>query len=159
MDKTTLGGHLLAANSLFERLCTKPEPTVKGKGKKKIKARTKAVTYPPTLVSLTTGTSIFGALEYDVYHHSNVPEAILLREPLQQYIGRLQELLKEFSENPILLSLEKIVYRLLDQPADSPLFQILVGVELLLRKSQLWEDNAAKHVSIKGTNAPFILVF
>eukprot|EP00026_Physarum_polycephalum_P000014 Phypoly_transcript_00014.p1 GENE.Phypoly_transcript_00014~~Phypoly_transcript_00014.p1 ORF type:complete len:3744 (+),score=763.97 Phypoly_transcript_00014:755-11233(+) len=149
LDQTALGGHILAANTLYERLMTKPVATAKA-GKKKIKSKTQAA--PPVLISLTSGTSIFRGMEYDVYHDSNVSEVSLLREPLQQFKNRLRTIQIEHMEvsgNENLLILERIIDRLLDQPATSPLFQVLVGVELLLRKAQLWEDVAAKHVSIK----------
>lgn len=32
----------------------------------------------------------------------------------------------------------------------APSFKALVGIELLLDKAQVWEENAAKHVSIAG---------
>jgi hypothetical protein len=67
LDQTSLGGHLLATNTLFERLCTKPAPKPKkNKNTKKIKAQHQ--TFPPVLVSLTSTTSIFGGLEVCADH-------------------------------------------------------------------------------------------
>ena len=62
--------------------------------------------------------------------------------------SRLRSLLEEWPEHPILTQLAAICDRLLRLPAAGPLKAALTGVELLLGRSQTWEDGAAKAVSL-----------
>ncbi|KAK3265915.1 hypothetical protein CYMTET_25433 [Cymbomonas tetramitiformis] len=80
----------------------------------------------------------------------HVGEMTLLRLPVQDTRARLHTLLKEWPEHPMLEQLELICSRLLALPATAPLKQGLTGLELLLNRAQLWEDNAAKHVSLSA---------
>jgi hypothetical protein len=61
---------------------------------------------------------------------------------------RLQELLADWPEHPLLDQLQGICNRILSLPACGPLKAALTGVELLLSRAQTWEDGAAAHVSL-----------
>jgi hypothetical protein len=61
---------------------------------------------------------------------------------------RLQELLAEWPEHPLLDQLQTICNRILSLPACGPLKTALTGVELLLSRAQTWEEGAASHVSL-----------
>ena len=61
---------------------------------------------------------------------------------------RLQELLEEWPEHPLLVQLQAICNRIMSLPACGPLKSALTGVELLLSRAQTWEEGAASHVSI-----------
>jgi midasin len=76
-------------------------------------------------------------------------EAFLMQQPLSGMSHRLIQLLEEWPEHPLLLQLLAIVERLLGLPLSVPLKQALTGLELLLARAQVWEETAAKHVSLK----------
>jgi hypothetical protein len=61
---------------------------------------------------------------------------------------RLQALLAEWPEHPLLVQLQDICSRILLLPACGPLKAALTGVELLLSRAQTWEEGAASHVSL-----------
>ena len=77
-----------------------------------------------------------------------VEEAVLVQEPLLGFKARLAALLVEWPDHPVLLQLDAITDRILSFALDSPLKQIITGVELLLARSRIWEETAAKHVSL-----------
>ncbi|BBM98800.1 midasin [Marchantia polymorpha subsp. ruderalis] len=81
---------------------------------------------------------------------TNASEIALLLDPVANYLHRIQELLVEWPDHPVLLQLLQIASTILSFPLDTPVMKALTGVELLLAKSQLWEENAAKHVSVAG---------
>ena len=64
------------------------------------------------------------------------------------------QLLEDWPEHPGLLALSAVIDRLLGLPVSAPLKAVLTGVELLLAKAQLWEETAARHVSIAPQLAP-----
>jgi midasin len=76
-------------------------------------------------------------------------EAFLMQQPLSDMSHHLIQLLEEWPEHPLLLQLLAIVERLLGLPLTVPLKQALTGLELLLARAQVWEETAAKHVSLK----------
>ena len=63
---------------------------------------------------------------------------------------RLQALLAEWPEHPLLVQLQEISNRILSLPACGPLKAALTGVELLLSRAQTWEEGAASHVSLSS---------
>ncbi|KAL4440107.1 hypothetical protein ABPG75_003108 [Micractinium tetrahymenae] len=83
-----------------------------------------------------------------------VEEAVLVQAPVLALRGRLQELLEEWPDHPGLLQLSAVIDRLLGMPVTAPLKAMLTGVELLLAKGQLWEETAARHVSLAPQLAP-----
>jgi midasin len=76
------------------------------------------------------------------------PPAPPLQAPVAAVLARVQQLLNDWPDHPILAQLAAICRRLLAFPATVPLKQALTGVELLLARAQLWQETAAKHVSI-----------
>lgn len=97
--------------------------------------------------------SLFGAAEGAMGVDINAPcveEAALLQEPVAAMARRLRELLEEFPDHPVLAQLAAICARCLSLPLTAPLKTALTGLELLLARAQVWEDTAAKYVSIKA---------
>ncbi|XP_017797965.1 PREDICTED: LOW QUALITY PROTEIN: midasin-like [Habropoda laboriosa] len=92
---------------------------------------------------------------YDFYRDPNIPEIEECQPCFDKFCARINELLKEWPENPILNSIKLIVDRLFSFSVDSSLSRFLVGVELLLTKIQQWEENAHLGVSL----AEFIQFF
>jgi hypothetical protein len=66
-----------------------------------------------------------------------------------EVLAAVQAQLRDWPDHPILSQLAAICTRMLAFPATVPLKQALTGVELLLARAQLWEETAAKHVSIQ----------
>ncbi|KAG1668462.1 hypothetical protein FOA52_005235 [Chlamydomonas sp. UWO 241] len=77
-----------------------------------------------------------------------VEEIVLLQAPLAGVDARLRTLLAEFPDNPTLLQLSALATRCLGLPVTSPLKTALTGLELLLARAQLWEESAAKYVTM-----------
>jgi midasin len=73
---------------------------------------------------------------------------VFLQAPVNAMQRRLQELLAEWPEHPLLDQLQAICNRILSLPACGPLKAALTGVELLLSRAQTWEEGAASHVSL-----------
>lgn len=84
----------------------------------------------------------------DIYKESCIEETILAYEPLRRVEKRLAELLVEWPEHATLQCMIKIVHRILLMPLHSPLMRFVVGLECLLSQAQIWEQFAAKHVSL-----------
>jgi len=63
---------------------------------------------------------------------------------------RLQALLADWPEHPLLVQLQDICSRILNLPSCGPLKAALTGVELLLSRAQTWEEGAAAHVSLSA---------
>ena len=93
----------------------------------------------------------------DMYVH-NIEEASRIQKPVELILGRLDQLLDEWPDHPILDQLRKIGTRLLDMPLDSPLKSYATGIELLLNKSQVWEETAAKHVTLDELLKPLVSI-
>jgi midasin (ATPase involved in ribosome maturation) len=89
-----------------------------------------------------------GGMVHDIYRDSNIPEVLLAREPLEELSQRLLELLVEFDGNALLEQLLKITRRVLSFPITSPLMKVLTGLEFLHGKTNDWETNASKRVSL-----------
>ncbi|XP_062606102.1 midasin-like, partial [Saccostrea cucullata] len=85
---------------------------------------------------------------YDVYRDPNLSEVIQCVPILQRLMVRVRELQKEWPDHPTLIQVTQIVDRILSFPVTSPVVKFLTGLELLLEKTQEWESNAAKHVSM-----------
>eukprot|EP01135_Chromosphaera_perkinsii_P003042 Nk52_evm24s233 gene=Nk52_evmTU24s233 len=86
---------------------------------------------------------------YDIYKDSNVREVLKCKDVLLGMSTRISDLLIQWPEHPILLVLVNLIKKILSFPVSSPVMKILAGLELLLKKSQDWEQYAAKHVSLK----------
>ena len=75
-------------------------------------------------------------------------EVLLTHSCLIPLQTRLDALLKEWPENPILQQLKEICIRVLSLPITTPVRKVLTGLELLLARSQTWEETAASVVSL-----------
>lgn len=78
----------------------------------------------------------------------NPPELALALHPLARVLRRLGDLLREWPDHPVLQQLQKICERIVALPTGAPLVKALVGLELLLTKAQIWQEGAARHVSL-----------
>lgn len=61
---------------------------------------------------------------------------------------KLEALLKEWPDNPILCQLREIALRILNLPITTALKKVLTGMELLLARAQIWEETACSSVSL-----------
>jgi len=86
--------------------------------------------------------------KHNIYRDSNPPEMALILDPLAGFVERVGILLEQWPEHPILEQLLNIAKALLSISLEAPVMKAVTGVELLLAKAQLWEENAANHVSI-----------
>ncbi|PFX16223.1 Midasin [Stylophora pistillata] len=86
---------------------------------------------------------------FDIYHDSKVQEVVRVKPVLEDFADRIHELLAEWPRHPALMQLLVVIQRILSFPVTSPVMKILTGLEVLLRKAQDWESNAAKHVSLR----------
>ena len=85
----------------------------------------------------------------DFHTDPNQEESSRATIPLKQLFSKCSEILVMFPGNELLVQVCKIVYRISQFPLSTPLGKLLASLELLLRKSQEWEQFAASHVSLK----------
>ena len=76
---------------------------------------------------------------YDFYNDPNQAEAIKCKEFLKQFYKRIETLLNQWENNPILIELIKIVKRIESFDLNDSLMKYLTGVELLVEKAQSWQ--------------------
>jgi midasin len=86
--------------------------------------------------------------KHNIYKDPNPPEMALMLEPLRQFLERVSGLLAEWPDHPILVQFSSIAKALVGISLEAPIMKPLTGIELLLSKAQLWEENSAKHVSL-----------
>ncbi|XP_061479315.1 midasin isoform X2 [Rhineura floridana] len=86
---------------------------------------------------------------YDFYHHPNVQQVQQCQHVLENFTKEVKALLKEWPEHPALVQLLIVLDRIRSFPLSSPLSKILNGLEILLDKSQDWEENASQAVSLR----------
>lgn len=67
-----------------------------------------------------------------------IGEVKLCRLPLLTIISRLDLLLDEWPEHPILSQLKEIADRTLNFSVNVPLRKVLIGLELLIGRAQVW---------------------
>ncbi|XP_057850180.2 midasin isoform X2 [Cryptomeria japonica] len=91
---------------------------------------------------------------YNIYKDSNTSEIALMVEPLVKLKGRVDSLLIEWPEHPGLQQILQIICSLLDIPLTAPLIKALTGVQFLLHRSQLWEENAPRVLSLADELRP-----
>ncbi|KAG6613327.1 Midasin-like protein [Phytophthora cinnamomi] len=84
----------------------------------------------------------------DFHRDPLVKEVVLVAEPLQRLMVKVQSLLAQWPDHAILQQIVLIADRIRNFEISSPLVRTLTGVELLLRKAQEWEMYAAKAYSI-----------
>ncbi|OWZ18792.1 Midasin-like protein [Phytophthora megakarya] len=84
----------------------------------------------------------------DFHRDPLVKEVVLVAEPLQRLMVKVQSLLAQWPDHAILQQIILIADRIRNFEISSPLVRTLTGVELLLRKAQEWEMYAARAYSI-----------
>jgi midasin len=105
----------------------------------------------PLTTSLLTSSSSSSSQAVEAQLDMQQPfpeEAALMQAPLSALSQRLHVLLEEWPEHPLLQQLLGIVDRLLGLPLTTPLKAALTGLELLLARAQVWEETAARHVTL-----------
>ncbi|GMH33343.1 hypothetical protein BSKO_01177 [Bryopsis sp. KO-2023] len=120
VDDQTATGHLVRV--CMERNRLSESPTAGGEGE--------------AVVSLRSETT-------------SMKEVKLCREPMFAIQRKLVELLEQWPEHPVLAQLKEISERILSFPVTVPIKKVLVGLELLVARAQVWEESAAKHVSLE----------
>uniref|UniRef100_A0A8C6R246 Midasin n=1 Tax=Nannospalax galili TaxID=1026970 RepID=A0A8C6R246_NANGA len=86
---------------------------------------------------------------YDFYHHPNVAEARQCQPVLQGFSEAVSRLLQDWPEHPTLQQLLVVMDRIRSFPLSSPISKLLNGLEILLAKSQDWEENASQALSLR----------
>ncbi|KAM9316620.1 LOW QUALITY PROTEIN: midasin [Gastrophryne carolinensis] len=86
---------------------------------------------------------------YDFYQHPNVPQVRQCHNVLDNFITQINTFLEEWPEHPALVQLVVIINRIQGFPISSPLSKFVNGLEILLAKSQDWEENASKSMSLR----------
>ncbi|TDH69545.1 hypothetical protein CCR75_002271 [Bremia lactucae] len=86
--------------------------------------------------------------QVDLHRDPLVREVVLVAEPLQKLLIRVQSLLDQWPDHAILQQIVLIANRIRNFEISSPLVRTLTGVELLLRKAQEWEMYAARAYSM-----------
>uniref|UniRef100_UPI00398F5005 midasin isoform X2 n=1 Tax=Pristiophorus japonicus TaxID=55135 RepID=UPI00398F5005 len=86
---------------------------------------------------------------YDFYQHPNIQEAKKCQPVLRNFTQKVKELLVDWPDHPALLQLLVVMDRIRSFPVSSALAKFLNGMEILLSKSQDWEENASRSVSLR----------
>uniref|UniRef100_A0A8D2KWR3 Midasin n=1 Tax=Varanus komodoensis TaxID=61221 RepID=A0A8D2KWR3_VARKO len=86
---------------------------------------------------------------YDFYHHPNIQQVRQCQHVLKNFTKEVKTLLQEWPEHPALVQLLVVMNRICSFPLSSPLSKFLNGLEILLAKSQDWEENASRVVSLR----------
>ncbi|XP_072178223.1 midasin-like [Diadema setosum] len=86
---------------------------------------------------------------YNIYHDPNIPEVVQCKSVLDEFTVRIDELLAEWPDHPTLKQLSMLIQRIKSFSVNSPLMQFVTGLELLLARSQEWEANASRAVSLQ----------
>ncbi|XP_020530997.1 LOW QUALITY PROTEIN: midasin [Amborella trichopoda] len=91
---------------------------------------------------------------YNIYKDSNTRELAQMVKPLFSLQERVVSLLNEWPENVTLQQILEIIDMLLAIPLETPLLKALVGLQLLVSRAQLWEQNASKFSSLSEQLQP-----
>ncbi|KAJ6240735.1 midasin-related [Anaeramoeba flamelloides] len=91
---------------------------------------------------------------YNFYKNSNLLESKLIIKPLKTLLIKIEKIRIEWPENDILMQMETIIHRIFNFNINSPLMKFLNGLEIILQKSQTWEDYAHKAISLKNELNP-----
>lgn len=86
---------------------------------------------------------------HDFYKDCNIKETKQCLPLCERILNRVNQLLEEWPEHPILKSIRCIIERIYTFPITSPISRFLTGLELLLVKMKQWEDNAHSGVSMR----------
>ena len=77
---------------------------------------------------------------------------------LKQFYKRIETLLNQWENNPILIELIKIVKRIESFDLNDSLMKYLTGVELLVEKAQSWQLVESKMTSIESETKQLSLI-
>ncbi|NXW51222.1 MDN1 protein, partial [Nyctiprogne leucopyga] len=86
---------------------------------------------------------------YDFYQHPNIQQVRQCQPVLDNFAKEVNGLLQEWPEHPVLVQLLVVMDRIRSFPLSSPLSKFLNGLEILLAKSQDWEENASRALSLR----------
>ncbi|GAM17980.1 hypothetical protein SAMD00019534_011550 [Acytostelium subglobosum LB1] len=156
-DQLSIGGHLLSALIVKEKLTESPPSMITytklDKKFRFIKMASSLTTHGTGSAGSTSSSSVFATQRnsrvYNIYTDSNIAEISIIREPLLAMQTRVKQLLVEFEDHPILTLLIRLSDRILKCPSSDPLIKIVTGLELLLRKAQEWESFAHKGIMLR----------
>ncbi|XP_074846986.1 midasin isoform X2 [Carettochelys insculpta] len=87
---------------------------------------------------------------YDFYQHPNIQQVRRCQPVLDNFSKEVYSLLQEWPEHPALVQLLVVMDRIRSFPLSSPLSKFLNGLEILLAKSQDWEENASRALSLRS---------
>lgn len=85
---------------------------------------------------------------YDIYRDSNRSQVLALHNELALLRKRIDMCLADWPKDPVLMELVKLIGRLESFDLSEPLMKYLTGVELLLERSQNWQQVASKQYSL-----------
>ncbi|CAJ0966002.1 unnamed protein product [Ranitomeya imitator] len=86
---------------------------------------------------------------YDFYQHPNIQQVTQCQCVLRRFSEELSKLMGDWPDHPALLQLVVIIDRIQGFSLSSPLSKFLNGLEILLAKSQDWEENASRNLSLR----------
>ncbi|XP_073672706.1 midasin [Garra rufa] len=87
---------------------------------------------------------------YDFYRDPNMSQARICLPALEQLSKAVRQRLNDWPEHPALVQIIIVIERILAFSLSSPLAKFLNGLEILLSKSQDWENNASRAVSLRN---------
>ncbi|KAJ7552525.1 hypothetical protein O6H91_06G059100 [Diphasiastrum complanatum] len=87
---------------------------------------------------------------FNIYKDSNPSEIANMLEPLASLLQRVTNLLIEWPEHPVLMQIAQTIKLLSSISLQSPVMKAVTGLEMILAKAQLWEENASKLYSISA---------
>lgn len=77
---------------------------------------------------------------FDIYIDSNISEVSIAFNLLNDFVTRLNELLKKYEENPTLIQMIHICERILNRSITSPVAEVMTGLEVLSKHANDWEE-------------------
>lgn len=154
-DSALEGAHILALQQCIEQLTANWRNPSREKSKKKVSKQKRLAARQRRLEASKSAvvTSFMSSHELvsNFYSTANAGEASLLQEPLSLFQQRLEDLLAttEIGVNEILITIWKLVTRLLEANVNMPLMHFVTGLELLIDRAHDWEDNQPSRYSIR----------
>lgn len=91
---------------------------------------------------------------YDFYREPNMCQARLCLPAIEQLARAVCRRLDDWPDHPALVQITVVIERILAFSLSSPLAKFLNGLEILLSKSQDWENNASRAVSLRSELEP-----
>ncbi|TRZ01341.1 hypothetical protein DNTS_001208 [Danionella cerebrum] len=86
---------------------------------------------------------------YDFYKDPNMSQARLCLPALEEMTKAVRQRLNDWPDHPALVQITIVIERIMSFSLSSPLAKFLNGLEILLSKSQDWENNACRAVSLR----------